>query len=103
MSIAFDQVMKTVAAGAAATAFLFVQQAAANDDGISRFAVKNCTQAKVIICAYDKNDSSLAIPYDGNVISAGGKKKSSCGSANQCKVFAAVKSSDFGEASFTGP
>ena len=90
MSIEFARALKTVAAGIAATGFLFVQQAAAADDGISRFAVKNCTQSSVLICAYDKTDSSLLIPYDANSIKPGDKKKSSCGSADRCKVVAVV-------------
>ena len=61
--------------------------AAADENGITRFAVRNCTPAKMLVCAYDKTDSILAIPYHANHVKPGKKKRFSCGSAKRCKVF----------------
>jgi hypothetical protein len=94
MSIEFARAMKTAAAGFAAAAVLFVQPSAAGNIGITRFAVKNCTDAKVLICAYDKTDNILAIPYDAKTVGSGNRRRFSCGSANRCKVFSAVSSKD---------
>ena len=94
MSIELARAMKTVAAGLAATAFLFVQPAAADNNGITRFAVRNCTGVQVLICTYNKDDSILAIPYDANRILIGEKKRASCGSADRCKVFSMISTED---------
>ena len=94
MSIEFARPMKTVAAGVAAAAFLFAQQAVADNNGITRFAVRNCTDAKVVICTYNKDDSILAVPYDVNVIKPGKKNRASCGSPNQCKAFSLISNED---------
>jgi hypothetical protein len=59
----------------------------ADDKGINRFTVKNCTSAKILVCSYDKTDNILAIPYYARRISAGEKDRFSCGSAKYCKVF----------------
>ena len=94
MSIEFARPMKTVATGIAAAAFLFAQQAAADNLGITRFAVRNCTHADVLICTYNKDDSLLKIPYDANKIQPGEKKRASCGSANRCKAFSLISAND---------
>ncbi len=61
--------------------------ATADENGITRFAVRNCTPAKILVCAYDKTDSILAIPYHARRIQPGKKERFSCGSAKRCKVF----------------
>ena len=98
MSIAFAKVMKTVAAGVAAAGFLFVQQAVASDSGITRFAVRNCTHARVLVCTYNKDDSLLTLPYDVNKIQPSEKKRASCGSANRCKAFSVFSYEDIKKA-----
>ena len=59
----------------------------ADENGITRFAVRNCTPAKILVCAYDKTDSILEIPYHAKRIQPGKKERFSCGSAERCKVF----------------
>jgi hypothetical protein len=93
MSIEFSRAL-TAAAGIAAAVLLCAQQAAADNNGITRFAVRNCTGVQVLICTYNKDDSILAIPYDANRIQAGEKKRASCGSAQRCKVFSLISTKD---------
>ena len=94
MSIELTRPMKTAAAGIVAVAFLFVQQAAADNNGINRFAVRNCTTVNLLVCAYDATDDNFDIPYDANMIKPGAKRRSSCGSADRCKVITAISSKD---------
>jgi hypothetical protein len=94
MSTELARKLKALATGVSAAAFLFVQQSAADNNGINRFAVRNCTNVDVLICTYNKDDDILAIPYDANRIKPGDKKRASCGSANQCKAFSLVSSAD---------
>ena len=94
MSIEFARAVKTAAAGVAAASFLFVQPSAADNNGITRFAVRNCTPAQVLFCTYNKDDNIFAIPYDANKIQSGEKKRSSCGSAERCKVFSLISNKD---------
>lgn len=61
--------------------------AKADDNGINRLAVRNCTEAKMLVCAYDKTDNILAIPYHARRIKPRQKERLSCGSANRCKLF----------------
>lgn len=61
--------------------------AMADTNGITRFAVRNCTPAKMLVCAYDKTDSILAIPYHAKRVAPKEKERFSCGSAKRCKVF----------------
>ena len=59
----------------------------ADENGINRFAIRNCTDLKILACAYDKTDNILAIPYHAKRIKPGEKERFSCGSSNRCKVF----------------
>ena len=94
MSTGVARIMKVATAGLAAAAFLFAQQAAADNNGITRFAVRNCTDADVLICTYNKDDSFLTVPYDANKIQPSEKKRASCGSADRCKVFSLISFKD---------
>ena len=95
MSTKFASTMKTLAAGMGAATFLFVQQAAAVNDGITRFRVKNCTDFKVLVCTFNKDDNVLALPYDYNKVEPSKKERASCGSPNRCKVFTVISSRDY--------
>jgi hypothetical protein len=64
--------------------------AIADPNGINRFAVRNCTAVKLMMCAYDKTDSILAIPYHAKRIAVGEKERFSCGSSGRCKVFSGL-------------
>ena len=61
--------------------------AIADNKGINRLAIRNCSPAKMLICVYDKKDNVLAIPYHAKRVKPGEKERFSCGSANRCKVF----------------
>lgn len=61
--------------------------AVADQNGITRFSVRNCTPAKMLVCAYDKTDSILAIPYHARRVAPEEKERFSCGSSKRCKVF----------------
>jgi hypothetical protein len=94
MSSEIARTTKIATAGIAAAAFLFVQQAAADNNGITRFSVKNCTDTAVLICTYNKDDNTLAIPYDANLVKPGNKRRASCGSPNRCKAFSLISAND---------
>jgi hypothetical protein len=69
--------------------------AQADVNGINRFKVRNCTAAEVMVCAYDKTDNILAIPYHARKVAPGETEKFSCGYANRCKVLTGTTDSDF--------
>ena len=94
MSIDIARAAKAAVTGIAAAAFLFVQQAAADDFGATRIAVKNCTNARVLVCAYNKTDATLALPYDANTIPPNRTDRLSCRTSGECKVFTVV---DYGD------
>ena len=66
----------------------------ADENGVNRFAVRNCTPAKVLVCAYDKTDSILEIPYHATIINSKEKERFSCASTGRCKVFVGYRSED---------
>ncbi len=75
-------------------ALLFVSflapAALADVNGLNRLAVRNCTKIKIVMCAYDKTDSLLLVPYHARRISPGEKERFSCGSSKRCKMFSGL-------------
>lgn len=77
--------MKFPALAIAALSFLALIPAA----HAGKFKLKNCLKERVIVCAYNGNDSSLAAPAEVRGIKPGKKEGLKC-ATKRCKVFAAV-------------